>query len=345
MIGVGVVVYLFFQQFDPKEFAKIQWSTQTDLLILLALIFLATRIISYAYRLKVLSDNVFSLSKSIELIFIWEFSSAVSPTNVGGSAVALFILSQEKIGAAKTATIVIYTIVLDTIFYLVAVPLWVIVFGSNVVGPGRTSIQAFGGWEITLLIAYSAMLLYGSFFFYGLFFRPDSLQKLANLVARLPFLRKYRAKLIQIGEDVKITSRELKTKSWSYHLKALLFTIAAWSSRYLIIICLIAAVGSVSMGIPDFFELFSRIQVMFVMMAFSPTPGGAGFAELLFGGLLSDFVPTGISLVIAMLWRILDYYFFLIMGVIIIPQWLSKILKRRREKRHQEEETQGNIKR
>ena len=90
------------------------------------------------------------------------------------------------------------------------------------------------------------------------------------------------------------------------------------------------------MGLTDFLELFSRIQVMFVMMAFSPTPGGAGFAELLFGGLLSDFVPTGISLVIAMLWRILDYYFFLIMGVIIIPQWLNKILKKRREKRLQE---------
>jgi len=330
------VIYLFYQQFDPEEFSKVRWSTQAGVFITMALIFLCTRIISYAYRLRILSDGVFSISKCIELIFIWEFSSAVSPTNVGGSAVALFILSQEKIGAAKTATIVIYTIVLDTIFYLVAIPAWFLLFGSNIIGPGRSSILSFGGWELTLLIAYSAMLTYGIFFFYGLFYRPASLQKLANLISKIPFLKRYKQRLKQIGEDVKITSHELRTKSLPYHLKAFLFTVMAWSSRYLIIICLIVAVAGIQLVPFDLLELFSRIQVMFIMMAFSPTPGGAGFAELLFGGLLSDFVPAGISLVIAMVWRILDYYFFLIMGVIIIPQWLNKIIKRKRRRYHSE---------
>ncbi|NJN77591.1 MAG: hypothetical protein HC803_04080 [Saprospiraceae bacterium] len=48
-------------------------------------------------RLHILTEGEFTWRKCFELIFIWEFSSAVTPTSVGGSAVALFVLSQEKL--------------------------------------------------------------------------------------------------------------------------------------------------------------------------------------------------------------------------------------------------------
>ena len=38
----------------------------------------------------------------MQLIVIWEFSTAVSPTSVGGSAVAFFLLAKEKLPGAKT---------------------------------------------------------------------------------------------------------------------------------------------------------------------------------------------------------------------------------------------------
>ena len=51
------------------------------------------------------------------IMFIWKFSSAVTPTSIGGSAVALVVLSQEKLSTAKTATIVVYTIILDGLYF------------------------------------------------------------------------------------------------------------------------------------------------------------------------------------------------------------------------------------
>ena len=42
-----------------------------------------------------MTDNEFSWPKSMELIVLWEFASAVSPTSIGGSGVALFLLAQE----------------------------------------------------------------------------------------------------------------------------------------------------------------------------------------------------------------------------------------------------------
>ena len=79
--------------------------------------------------------------------------------------------------------------------------------------------------------------------------------------------------------------------------------------------------------------LYARLETMFVIMAFSPTPGGAGFAEIVFGGFLSDYVPVGISLIIAFMWRGLTYYAYLFAGVIIVPNWIRKLLNKRKQKK------------
>ena len=97
LIGLGVVAYLLWKQFDPEEFAKISWTSHTFFWILASLFFLTIRHLAYANRLRILSDKQFSWKKCIELIFIWEFSTSISPTSVGGSAVALFVLSQETV--------------------------------------------------------------------------------------------------------------------------------------------------------------------------------------------------------------------------------------------------------
>ncbi|MCB0682350.1 MAG: flippase-like domain-containing protein, partial [Saprospiraceae bacterium] len=107
LLGVGVVIYLLWRQFDPEEFAKIDWTRHTLFWVLATVGLLIVRHLSYATRLRILSNREFSWRKCIELIFIWEFSSAVSPTSVGGSAVAFFVLAQEKLSTAKTATIVL----------------------------------------------------------------------------------------------------------------------------------------------------------------------------------------------------------------------------------------------
>ena len=73
---------------------------------------------------------------------------------------------------------------------------------------------------------------------------------------------------------------------------------------------------------------------MFVIMAFSPTPGGAGFAEILFGGFLSDYVNSKtFALIIAFIWRFFTYYLYLIIGAIIIPNWIRNLLNERKKKK------------
>ncbi len=334
LIGIGVVIYLLYQQFDPVAFAKINWNQHTLFWVMLSVVLLIIRHIAYANRLRVLSNKEFSWRKCIELIFIWEFSSAVSPTSVGGSAVSLFVLAQEKLPAAKTTAIVIYTAILDTIFFIGTLPILFLFFGPQIIRPNLTDLNNLDGWGYTFFGAYILMASYGVLFFYGLFINPNQLKRFFEWVTNFNFLKKYQKNATRIGTDIITASSEMKREKWPFHIAAFLSTATAWSCRFLLLNCLIIAI--VDTTPTDFFtqgSLYARLETMFVIMAFSPTPGGAGFAEIVFGGFLSDYVPIGISLIIAFMWRGLTYYAYLFAGVIIVPNWLRKLLNKRKKKK------------
>ncbi|MCB0705020.1 MAG: flippase-like domain-containing protein [Saprospiraceae bacterium] len=335
LIGIGVVGYLVWKQFDPEEFAKINWTTHTLFWILGSIFLLIIRHLAYATRLRILSDGEFTWRKCVELIFIWEFSSAVSPTSVGGSAVAFFVLAQEKISTAKTATIVLYTIVLDTIFFIGSLPILFLIFGSNMIRPNMTSLGDIDGWGITFLGAYILMAVYGSLFYYGLFVNPIQIKRLLVGFTKIRFFRRYRAGAVDLGNDMILASRDMKRKRWPFHVGAFLSTAIAWSCRFLLLnFLIIGFVKSVDLSLWAQGALFARLETMFVIIAFSPTPGGAGFVEILFSGFLSDYVNLKTNaLIIASIWRILTYYSYLLAGAIIIPNWVRKILISRRHKR------------
>ena len=334
ILGIAVVLYLLYRQFDLEEFRKIQWEFYTLAWLCIAVLVMIIRHLAYATRLYILSEGKFGWFKCIQLIFIWEFSSAVSPTTVGGSAVALFVLSQEDLPTSKTTAIVIYTVVLDSIFFIFTIPLLYLTFGKTIIRPEMPGMVMLDGWGFTFLAAYAFMALYGAFFFYGLFVRPDQLKRLLGWVAGIGFLKKFKERILNLGRGFVTASQEMRKQNWKYHVGAFLATSVAWSFRFLVISAIIIAiVKKVPLTLYDQAHLYARLETMFVILAFSPTPGGAGFHEIVFGGFLADYVPVGIAIVVAFLWRLLTYYAYLLAGAIIIPGWLRGILKKRRSRK------------
>ncbi|MBK7634088.1 MAG: flippase-like domain-containing protein [Saprospiraceae bacterium] len=90
IIGLGVVLWLMSRQLDINELSKLKNSGHTIFWVLMAMVMYFLRHLFYSWRLRVITDYAFSWLKSMQLIVIWEFSTAVSPTSVGGSAVAFF---------------------------------------------------------------------------------------------------------------------------------------------------------------------------------------------------------------------------------------------------------------
>lgn len=330
MIGVGVVGYLFWKQFDINEFRKISWTTGAFIAIGLSIFFMMCKHLSYALRLYILSEKEFSFLKCIQLIFIWEFSSAIAPTAVGGSAVALFALAQEKLSAGRTTVIVIYTAILDSYFFVITLPILFLIFGPEMVRPGMTALDYTTVAGSALLTAYFFKTAYSTLFLYGLFFSPQKIKSLLGFMTSLPLLKRWRKKAIKLGNDIILASQEIKGRSWKFHLGAIVTTCFAWIFRFLILVALILGIiGGLERGWYVVLELYARVQTMFMVIMFSPSPGGSGIIEGVFGGFLSDYIPVGVSLIIALLWRIISYYFYLFSGVIIVPNWLNKIIRER----------------
>ncbi len=328
-LGVIVLVYLTWKDFDANFLKEIQWNYHTLFWTSVAVLLVLFRHLILSYRLRMLTGNFLSWLKSIELMFLWEFSSAISPTSLGGSIVAFFLLSKEKLKAARTTTVVLYSIVLDTMFFAIVVPILYLWMGASWIRPGAHSFADLGGWGWSLLAFYVFMTLYGAFFFSGVFLHPELIKRFLVWVTGMKWLKKYRPNAIKTGDDVVLASKKLKGKSTRFHLSVLGATALGWISRFLILNALIIAlVPGTSLEFLSQSVLLGRSVAIYLFMAFMPTPGSSGIAEFIFDGFLSDYIPTGLSMIVASLWRLLSYYFYLLAGVVIIPLWLKRVLKR-----------------
>jgi len=330
LIGAAVLVYFILNTIDWQEFYAIQWNTKMIFWVVIAILFLTFRHLCYAYRLRVLSQGEFTWLKCVQLIFIWEFSSAVSPTAVGGSAAALFVLSREKVSAARVTAIVLYTAILDTIFFVGTLPILLFCFGPSIIRPGLTDMMNLDGWGKSFMVAYFFMALYGSFFFYGLFIKPEGFKKLALGLTSIGFLKRWRTKAEKLGNDFIVASKEMSNHGFYFGFKAFLGTAGAWSSRFILLNCLIIAFQQdISLDILTQSALYARLETMFVVMAFSPTPGSAGVAEILFHSFVYDYIPNETSSsIVAILWRLMTYYLYILVGALVVPAWIRGLVKK-----------------
>ena len=331
IIGVGVIIWMMSSQLDLSELSKLDKSGWTIFWIFMAIFMYVLRHLFYAWRLRIMTDNAFSWPKAIELIVIWEFSSCVSPTSVGGAGVAFFLLSQEKLSGAKTISVVLYSMVIDTLLFIIFLPLLYFLLGPIIIRPGMEIFSDIDGYGITFLTVLFFMSAYGALFFYGLFINPRAIKRLLIILSRFKWLKRLREEIRTTAYDVVTTSKNIRQKQCAFHAKSFGTTIGAWLTRFFAINCLVLAlVAGINPTLYDHLIMIARGMAMHTITSFSPTPGAAGVAEYLFGGFFSDYIPAGIAVLIALIWRLISYYTYLIAGAIIIPIWFRQVKYRRK---------------
>lgn len=334
LLGIIVIFWMFGKSFDSKEFLRLSWNSTTVFFILLVVLILIVRHLAYSWRLKIMSHNFFSWKKSIELIFLWEFASTISPTSLGGSASAIIFLTQENYKTARSVALILYSVVLDTLYFLVTMPIFFLIIGPIVLRPDLTSVWSINGYAWSFWLVYLLMFGYGIFFFYGLFINSKRISQILCWLANLKWLSKFREGLLETSQDIIIASEELKKEQWSFHAKAMTATCIAWLCRFATIPLIIFAVVQMqSWGIIDGIVMLVRHEAMFMLTAFSPTPGGSGVTEALFGGFFTDYLNDSASIIVAVLWRVLTYYSYLLSGTIVLPLWIRKVLKARKKQK------------
>lgn len=333
VLGLGVAAFLVYRDFDKDAFLDIPWTVYTFLWLLVAILLQAIRDLAYMYRLRVLTDKKISWRHSFDVVMLWEFASSITPSIVGGSAIALFIVNKEGISMGRTTAIVMITAMLDELFYILMVPVVILLIGiDNLFVDDNAFFLNLGG-EQAFIFGYSFILLLTLIITSAVFISPKGFKKIIVGLSSLPYIRRWKHKAVKTGDDIITTSKEMKGKSFMFWFKAFGATVFSWSARFWVVNALIMAFRSTPgefTHISDQLLIYGRQLVMWVILLVSPTPGGSGVAEYAFPVFLGEFIPDGLEAALGLLWRLLSYYPYLFIGFIILPFWIRRVYLKRK---------------
>jgi len=339
LIGLGIVGYLLYSEWDSEALRTLNFSWYAFVFLFCAFLMMVIRDLGYMIRLRILSDKELSWKKVFYIIMLWEFASAITPSAIGGTGIAVFFIYKEGFSIGRSTAIVMATSILDELYFIIMFPLIVLIVGTTdlftisgkviLTGSDLFSNKYFYFASIGYLFKFGFTCL----LFYGLFFNPIAVKRLFAGVFKLPLLRKWRKGAIKAGDDLVLASEILKAKNLKFWLKAFIATFFSWSARYWIVNLLLL---TLIIGVPDFFLtwydhflIFARQLVMWIMMLVMPSPGGSGFVEAIFVNYLKDFIPIGFVAIMAFMWRLVSYYPYLLIGVFVIPRWVKRVFAKK----------------
>ncbi len=329
LLGFAVTGWLFYGQIkdtDTSDFGQ-YFSNLNITWIFLTFLVMFSRDFGYVYRIRQLTQEELTWKGSVYVILLWEFASAVTPSVVGGTAVAVFLLNKEGITFGKSLAYVMLTAILDNSFFLIAAPLAFILTEGEIFP--NLSIGTTFNMKYLFYLSYSLIAVYTVFMSFSILFAPKAFRTgilvIVNFFYRLTawkVLIKLRMKVREYYDDIIIASKQLKNKTVSYWAKAIISTAFIWSARYFTLNCIIASFKP-NFSLLDHYDAFSKQIILWVTQLVSPTPGGAGFAEYflqqLFGG-------GTLILIIALTWRFFTYYAYLFAGSAVLPRWIKRAL-------------------
>lgn len=324
VIGLGVVFYLMLSEIKAETFDFFSWSFATFFWLFISILMMGVRDLAYMWRIRILTDQKISWRNTFDVIMLWEFSSAVSPGIVGGTGPAIYFLYKEGVNSGKSTAVILTAIFLDELFFIIAVPLMILFFG-NMAFP-QLDISFLGNMVTYFWIGYSLIFIYTLILIYALFINPYTIKKLLSWIFLLPFLRRWRLKARKLSNQLIITSEEFKGKNFRFWAKSFLATTLSWTGRYWVINFLFLAFFLEHLGIYDHFLIYARQLTMWIILLISPTPGSSGIAEYIFRDFLGDIIPNiEWAVPLALMWRLISYYPYLLIGTIVLPRWLRKV--------------------
>ena len=348
LFGLAIVFYQFYTDDSINADTLNLIFTAKAIPFIFAILLILARFLGYMYRIRAISSDELSWGSSLYIIILWEFASAVTPSVVGGTAVAVFILLKEGINMGKSLAFVMLTAILDNLFFVVAALISLIVAPGEMF-PGNLNTMdgieennlMFGGLRPVFYVSYFLIVLYTFIMFYALFVRPRAFKWFLLKVTSIRYLRKWRYSAYEHGNEIIWASSNIKGKNINYWIHIALATVFIWSVRYLQLNVLIQAYSENSLI--DHLIIYSRQVILWITMLVAPTPGGSGFAEYFFESFFSEYLRDH-TLVIMVLWRILSYYPFLLLGAIFLPRWIKRVFFKKKDEKKSPEDSLSAVK-
>lgn len=328
LIGLGVVIIMFWHESKKDNldqvWHEIHFTWRTWLCILLGFLFMWGRDFGLTWRFRALTNRALSWGKAYKVDFLCEFTSCITPSAVGGSSMGMVFLNTQGIEIGRATTLMITTLFLDELFFVISCPLVVCLTPAKYIFASDAG--AFSqGIMYTFWIVYAAITIWTFVLFAGIIWKPEWIKKLLTKISGWRWLKKWSVNILQLGDNMVATSKELRKKPFRFWLEVFGGTALSWTSRYLVVNALF--LGFLPIDDKWQWVILARQFVIWVVLMVSPTPGGSGVSEWIFSNYYGDLVPSiGMALIMAIFWRIISYYVYLGIGAAIVPGWLRDSL-------------------
>ena len=273
------------------------------------------------YRLRVMSGMPLKFRQLFRIRMLYEFTSAVTPSAAGGSSLEVLFIHREGVKISRATSMTILALFMDEMLMIVLFPflLLLIPYGELFTAEGYFQY----GYLWAFIIGYAMKFVWVTLLFIGLFCKPSVFINIIGFVFRIKFLRRYRNRALRTAVEIRQCAQEIRHESLGYWARMIVSTIGIWGFRFMLANMAIMIFNPLSGA--DNLMCFARQYILGIVCMIVPTPGGSGFAELMFGDFLSEYISQVMStVVITSIWRLFTYYYYLIAGVIILPQWLRK---------------------
>lgn len=334
VLGIGVGVWLFKRDIDLDTLRSITFDSRTIIGLALALLFVVGRDFGLAWRFHTIADGELTWKRAVRTDIMCAFTSAITPSVVGGSALAIFYLNREGIKLGRATTLTLTTLFLDELFFVVFCPVIVAIipfdslFNSSALASEGTR-MFLGGVEIVFWLVYAGIVIWTAILYFAIIVRPETAERLIKKIASYRLLKKLSGKLNSMADNMVATSAWVKGRGGRWWLNVFGATVLSWFSRYFVVNALFWAFVPGVSGL----LVFARQFVVWVVLMVSPTPGGSGISEWLFANYYGDLIGNvGIAAILALVWRLFSYYIYLIAGCTLLPAYFGEHAKKHSSK-------------
>lgn len=322
IIGMSVMAYLFHSNFNSDAVSEVHFGWRAIIGIALAILFIVGRDFGLTWRFHTIAKPDLSWGRSLRVDLMCAFTSAITPSAVGGSALAIFYLNREGVNVGRATALTLTTLFLDELFFVVFCPIILLLIPmSDLFGASACDASFIKGVQITFWIVYAGIVVWTAILFTGIILRPQLVKMMMIKLFSWRWLRRWLPAIEQTMANMEATSEWVKNCSLRWWLQVFFATVVSWFSRYLIVNALFwGFLPGASMLL-----VFARQFVVWVVLMVSPTPGGSGLSEWMFTEYYGDLIGLpALALTIALVWRLITYYIYLVLGCALLPTYLSE---------------------
>ncbi len=314
LLSVATMAGVIYWTYTPGVLEYLSPSRLPGLVI--ALVVSLLRVWFSAAKIRFLSEKQLSWYASMRVVLAWDFTSAVTPSTIGGAPMATYAMTKEGLKLGDSGAIVLYGVLLDQIWFAIAIPILLVAGIFYEVVPPEIGLAG----DVSMGILYVCLLSYAGLLAYGVLVNPTAIKKVVKFVFKLPILRRMGDKVEEEAENLEEYAQQLGQKPLSFLLKAFFLSTMSWLAR-------IALPTIVVLSLLPAPEVLSVLRSLAMNLAFLvvPTPGGSGGVEGLFvlfqGPLISREGFIGLAVFV---WRIISYYISIGLGMMATTWYVNQ---------------------